>query len=61
MADKNETQASKEQQQFCLMLDTPRWEWLRTAAFQRKRSMADMVREMIDRARSEDNGQGHDS
>ena len=59
--DKDEIQASKEQQQFCLMLDMPRWKWLRTAAFRRERSMADMIREMIDRARSEDDGQGHDS
>jgi hypothetical protein len=43
---------SKDMQQFCLLLDTAgRWRWLRTEAFRRECSMADIIRELIDRAR----------
>lgn len=60
-----EDKGNKDTQQFCLLLDMARWRWLRAEAFRRERSMANIIREMIDNARGGESdgspGQGNGS
>lgn len=58
-----EDRGARDTQQFCLMLDMARWRWLRAEAFQRECSMADIIREMIDKERGgeSDGSQGDKS
>ena len=61
MAEFNKEQ-TKELRQFCVMLETEQWEWLRREAFETRQSMADIVRGFIDKARGvKPDGQGRNS